>query len=469
MKKILALILAIIMVLGSQSAIFADTNANASRSLSLENGYALQLKDLGLFKGVSDTEFDLNRAPSRVEAMVMLIRLLGEEETAQAGTYTHPFTDVPSWANSYIGYAYENGLTKGISATKFGTGTANAQMYLTYVLRALGYSDAEGADFTYDNPYTLAESCGLLTESVDKTNFLRADAVTVSYNSLASKLKNSEKTLAESLLADGVISQQQYDLNIKAGPIDTFVVTKVGELEYKITFGEKPDSKYQYLFTYGTEASAFRFTFSAKDCDSDNTYTFKLPVDDPSFTQHGDPKVFINQKISIHSFPASLKDAWQYDYYFDWDYAVKLGETSLIMNQSAYYLDLENETIEGLKPGEHLELEDSSKAYYDKENKYFQFVLPRAIDPKMVAIYHIHYYRTIVVDGEEGESGYKLGYRMNESGLDLDGKVLTLSNLGKDSSFVNEASEYGMIWDITMELVNGATIYFNATLEPFSL
>ena len=39
---------------------------------------AAELKELGLFRGVSDTDFDLNREPTRVEALVMLIRTLGE-------------------------------------------------------------------------------------------------------------------------------------------------------------------------------------------------------------------------------------------------------------------------------------------------------------------------------------------------------------------------------------------------------
>ena len=82
----------------------------------------------------------------------MLIRLLGKDAEANGGSWKHPFTDVPGWANEEVGYAYEKGLTKGSSATEFGTGTASAQMYLTFVLRALGYSDAAGGQFTWDKP-----------------------------------------------------------------------------------------------------------------------------------------------------------------------------------------------------------------------------------------------------------------------------------------------------------------------------
>ncbi|MBQ5355183.1 MAG: hypothetical protein IIU08_04870, partial [Clostridia bacterium] len=69
-----------------------------ARDTSEEETTAAALKSLGLFRGVSDTNFDLNRAPTRVEALVMLIRTLGKESEALGGNWTHPFTDVPSWA-----------------------------------------------------------------------------------------------------------------------------------------------------------------------------------------------------------------------------------------------------------------------------------------------------------------------------------------------------------------------------------
>ena len=82
----------------------------------------------------------------------MLIRVLGKESEALNGSWEHPFNDVADWADKYVGYAYENGLTNGVSDTQFGTGTASSFTYLTFVLRALGYSDVNGADFTWDKP-----------------------------------------------------------------------------------------------------------------------------------------------------------------------------------------------------------------------------------------------------------------------------------------------------------------------------
>ncbi len=187
-----------------------STYAQSSRDTSFEEELATDLKALGLFKGISDTNFDLNREPTRVEALVMLIRVLGKEAEALNSNNNHPFTDVPTWAHKYVGYAYENALTKGTSATTFGTENANSKMYITFVLRALGYSDTNGEDFTYENPFVLAKKSGILPEFVNTDVFLRADVVTVSYTALSAKLKGSEQPLSEKLISEGVFDLSQY-------------------------------------------------------------------------------------------------------------------------------------------------------------------------------------------------------------------------------------------------------------------
>ena len=71
----------------------------------------------------------------------MLLRLMGLEQEALNSSYSHPFTDVSGWSEPYIAYAYNKGITKGISQTRFGSNDkATASMYATFVLRALGYT-----------------------------------------------------------------------------------------------------------------------------------------------------------------------------------------------------------------------------------------------------------------------------------------------------------------------------------------
>ena len=100
-KTILSLLLCITMFVGF---IPQATYAQTARDTSFEEKLAADLKQLGLFKGVSDTNFDLNREPTRVEALVMLIRVLGKENTALNSNSNHPFLDVPDWADKYVSY-----------------------------------------------------------------------------------------------------------------------------------------------------------------------------------------------------------------------------------------------------------------------------------------------------------------------------------------------------------------------------
>lgn len=208
MKKLISLILCAVMLI----SFIPSTAFAASGSLKFEEELAKDLKALGVFKGVSDTDFALGRAPTRIEALVMLIRTLGKEAEALSKGGKHPFLDVPAWADKYVGYAYENKLTNGMSATKFGSNTtASSSMYLTFVLRALGYSDANGQDFTWDNPFTLARSTGIMLGNPDTINFLRADVVLVSYAALEAEVKGTKQTLAQKLIKAGAFSAAAYD------------------------------------------------------------------------------------------------------------------------------------------------------------------------------------------------------------------------------------------------------------------
>ena len=215
-KKVLAMFLCIAICI---SLVPVPAQAASSRDTSFEETLASDLKALGLFKGVSDTDFDLDRAPSRLEAVIMLIRVLGKEQEAMNGDWTHPFVDVPPWADSYVGYAYQTGLTKGVSDTQFGGGTADAGTYLTLLLRALGYSDVNGVDFTWQNPYDLARYIGILPSCVDLTNFLRADVVVISYAALTATVNGTTRTLAQKLISAKVFTLADYEANYRADAI----------------------------------------------------------------------------------------------------------------------------------------------------------------------------------------------------------------------------------------------------------
>lgn len=164
------------------------------------------LHEMGLFQGTQNG-YDLDRTPTRAEAAVMLVRLLGKEAEAKALTYTAPFTDLKGWEKPYVQYLYSNGLANGTNRTTFHpTGKCTAQMYAVFLLRALGYSDT--ADFSYANAIETAREQGIYdTGIINVQNFLRDDAAAASYTVLSVSPKNSEGTLLDQLVGENAITE----------------------------------------------------------------------------------------------------------------------------------------------------------------------------------------------------------------------------------------------------------------------
>lgn len=181
MKKVLVCILCLALCISSVPGVFA-ANDEAVQA-------AWQLYDLGLFRGVGTNgdgspDFDLDRAPTRAEAMTMIVRLFMDENTALMMNYDCPFYDVARWARPYVGYAYEYRVTAGQSANAFGgESPVAATEYLTFILRALGYES--GMDFQWDRAWELSDRLGITDgryrEGVD---FTRGDAAIVSLKAL---------------------------------------------------------------------------------------------------------------------------------------------------------------------------------------------------------------------------------------------------------------------------------------------
>lgn len=168
--------------------------------------YADALNTLGFFNGTGNG-YELSRTPTRAEALVMLIRLLGKEREALSEKNDHPFTDA-GWADAYIGYAYKKNLVKGMSATEFGTALPMTEkQFATLLMRAIGYSDDVGGQFTYDGAYGFALH-KLALEADD--GFTRGTLAKMSYAALQTPLAFSEKTLAQTLLSDRVFTQSEY-------------------------------------------------------------------------------------------------------------------------------------------------------------------------------------------------------------------------------------------------------------------
>ena len=199
MKKLFSLFLALLLMLG---AVPATSAAGSEQEKAAETLY-----ELGLFRGTGTNPdgtpiFDLEKTPSRNQAVIMLVRLLGKENEALAGNWNLPFTDVAkgSTAYPYIGYAYANGLTNGTSATTYsGTKPIKANQYITFVLRALGYTS--GKDFSVGSAWEFSDQIGLTdgSYSAATTNFTRGDVAVISCSALSIHEKGTVVPLQQKL------------------------------------------------------------------------------------------------------------------------------------------------------------------------------------------------------------------------------------------------------------------------------
>ena len=182
------------------------------------NAMARALRTLNLMKGSATgfgDGFDLEAVPTRAAALIMFVRLLGEEEQALAYTGTCPFTDVDksgaAWP--YIAYAYSMGYTNGYTKTTFRPKQAvNARQYTEFLLRAMGYSSMSNSDLS--GTLVNARENGVITAAertaLESGSFLRADLVYVSYYALQASLPGGGATLADQLMGKGIFSSSAY-------------------------------------------------------------------------------------------------------------------------------------------------------------------------------------------------------------------------------------------------------------------
>ncbi len=236
MKKIRGLITGLIigsMILGMSSPAYGFSE-NESRSV--ENFFI----EANMLKG-NGSEYGLDALPTRMEGTIILIRILGKESEAQAlASEPCPFTDVPDWAVGYANYAYNSGITKGISETLFGTyEPMTAQQYNTLLLRTVGYDDNQG-DFNWDSAVeTAGEEEILPTDMVDwyesqSNEYTKRDLLESSFCYLEVSMHDDEtaNSLIDQLIENGIVSRALADkYGVAVQEVHSFV-TNLSEDDY---------------------------------------------------------------------------------------------------------------------------------------------------------------------------------------------------------------------------------------------
>jgi len=220
-KKLVSLLLCAIMM-ASMIVIPAQAAYTPQHTAQAETLY-----ELGLFRGTGTNPdgtpiYALENTATRMQGLIMLIRLLGEEEAALAYEGPCPFTDVSGNSAKYAAYAYSKGYTTGTTATTFGNGPLKANAFLTFVLRALGYNDKAG-DFTYGTAFLKAAEIGLIAggECTNQSAGIYRDVCAqVSHNALVTNVKGGG-TLVDKLIDAGAVDGKKAEASgiLKAQPV----------------------------------------------------------------------------------------------------------------------------------------------------------------------------------------------------------------------------------------------------------
>ena len=156
MKKLLALVLALVMtlslaVVGSNAAFKDADKVNETYSEAVN-----VLSGMKVFQGYTDGSFQPKGAITRAEVAAIVYRLYtGDVTDKQASLYAtyNKFSDMDGakWAAGYIGYCANAGLVKGYDAKTFGPADkVTGYQALAMILRAVGYDkngEFTGADW----------------------------------------------------------------------------------------------------------------------------------------------------------------------------------------------------------------------------------------------------------------------------------------------------------------------------------
>lgn len=202
MKRQISLILALVMILGTFTSVFAADTTDAVTEASEF------LKEQGVLIG-SGAEGDLmlDKNLLRQEAVVLVSRLMGAEDEAFATEGTPTYQDIDKGAGGayylpVLAWAQEEGLFQGHSAVRFGYGeNITAQEYAKVLLTALGYEVGPNGDVAWEDALAKALELGILGD-LDLDNLepvLRSEVAVMTFNALGVNMNGENTTLADKL------------------------------------------------------------------------------------------------------------------------------------------------------------------------------------------------------------------------------------------------------------------------------
>ena len=196
MKKKIMLCLFFILV------IFASTNLLATSVATKYKKSAEELKSYNIIQGDSSGDLMLDKNLKREDLIVILSRLMNDEERAKKYSSETKFTDLKSASKVYLPYinwAVSNGYIHGVTKDKFGYGDyVTVRQYQAILLRILDYSsEAKKWDMVSDYAVTYGLMDGLNLKHDDFLN--RGEMALMTTNALKTPKKGSTLSLLKVL------------------------------------------------------------------------------------------------------------------------------------------------------------------------------------------------------------------------------------------------------------------------------
>ena len=268
MKKVVSFLLALTMIIGSMGMTFAApaTTFNDVEDVNVEKAVE-RLKAFGVVDGYEDGTYRPEKEVTREEFAKLMVTALGMEHAAKA-VQVADFSDVEAgrWSAGYIAVAAGQGIILGDPSGTFRPeAKVSYAEAVTMLVRALGYQDsflkgtwpgnfvAKAAETGITSKVKFADAAGFANRgevAILLNNALDADVIKVqSYEGTVIKYEESDKTLLEDKLDIEklenirLVANDRLDSGLNKNEVK--VITVKDNVEYD---GKKHDKYYGFTF-----------------------------------------------------------------------------------------------------------------------------------------------------------------------------------------------------------------------------
>ncbi|WP_215492393.1 S-layer homology domain-containing protein [Fenollaria sporofastidiosus] len=196
MKKKITLFLCFLMFISSFANVYAKNMVDQYKKSAEE------LKSYNIIQGDASGDLMLDKNLKREDLIIILSRLMNDEERAKKYSSETKFTDLKNVNKIYLPYinwAVSNGYIHGASKDKFGFGSyVTVRQYQAVLLRILAYtSEAKKWDAVSDYAVTYGLMDGLDLNGDDYLN--RGEMALMTTNALKTPKKGSTLSLLKVL------------------------------------------------------------------------------------------------------------------------------------------------------------------------------------------------------------------------------------------------------------------------------